>query len=130
MDHRDIRYMMRHPRAMMRFQTQGETPHRVKLQSPLINLLRRIPAPIRAQMRGVSVHPDLGYRTQAQFHTAEQLLRWLAPDSEVFEGEVPPSERMRDPRFTRPLTLDDLRPFVSDWPEYLDTPEFRRTIER
>ncbi|WP_019025446.1 MULTISPECIES: hypothetical protein [unclassified Thioalkalivibrio] len=128
MNSRDLHRIATDPQAYLRFRTTGETPRRHRAQSPLIDLLRQIPPYVRARMRGVQLDPSLGYRSAARFHTAEQLLRWLAPEEEMYEGDFWPGESHRDRRFRGPLTLEDLRPFVSDWPEWLDSTEATRIV--
>lgn len=128
MDSRDLHRLATDPQAYMRFQTTGEVPRRHRVQSPLIDLLRRIPPQIRGRMRGVQLDPSLGYRCGMRFHTAGELLRWLAPDDEMYEDDFWPAESYRDKCFQRRLTLEDLRPFVADWPDWLDAPESRRYV--
>ena len=114
---KQIKYLATHPHAHLKFQTTGQLPRMVKPASPLITLLESIPPRLRMQIRGVRLNPSLGYLTGTQFHTAEQLLRWLKPDNEMLASTSWPAESYRDKRFNRAVTLKDLQPFCSGWPE-------------
>ncbi|MDD3575467.1 MAG: hypothetical protein PHT38_01125 [Halothiobacillus sp.] len=117
MNSKQMRYITRNPRALMEFQTTGRLPRMKRLDSPLIRLLEQYTPRQRMQMRGVRLHPDLGYQTGMQFHTGEQLYRWVKPSAEVLECENIPAESYRNKRFNRELTEDDLRKHCASLPE-------------
>jgi|SRR5690554_781734 len=116
MNSHQMRYLATNPRAMMEFRATGRLPRMVAPQSPLITLLETLSPHDRQAMRGVMLHPSLGYLTSIRFHNAEQLYRWLKPAPQMLEGESHPAESYRNKRFNQTLGLDDLRPFVADWP--------------
>jgi len=64
----------------------------------------------------VRLNPALEYHCGLQFHTCEQLLRWLKPEAQMLENESWPAESYRDKRFNRPLSADDLKQFCADYP--------------
>ncbi|WP_019584544.1 hypothetical protein [Thioalkalivibrio sp. ALE16] len=128
MGSRDLHRIATDPQAYMRFHTTGVVPRRRRVHSPLIDLLRQIPPQIRGRMQGVQLDRSLGYRSGMRFQTAEQLLRWLAPQDEMYEDDSWPAESYRDQRFQRRLTLEDLRPFVAAWPEWLDSRDAQRYV--
>lgn len=109
MNQKQMRYITRNPRALMEFQATGRLPRMLRLDSPLIRLLEQYTPRQRTQMRGVSLHPDLGYQTGMRFNTGEQLYRWLKPSAEVLDCENIPAESYRNKRFNRVLIEDDLR---------------------
>jgi hypothetical protein len=114
---KQIQYLARNPRAYLQFQATGRLPATVRPSSPLITLLEAIPPRLRMQIRGVRLSPDLGYLNGMQFHTVEQLLRWLKPGAEMLVSESWPAESCRDKRFRRRLTLKDLKPHCASWPD-------------
>ncbi|WP_019583836.1 hypothetical protein [Thioalkalivibrio sp. ALE16] len=116
-----IRHMMRNPRELIDFETTGRVPRPMRVESPLIDLLRTLSPRDRMCIEGIQLSPELGYHYAGFFRNAEVLLRWLEPDGEVFEGDTWPAESWRDKRFRQRLTLADLKPFVANWPEHLDT---------
>lgn len=116
MNSRQMRYLATNPRAMMEFRATGRLPRMVTPGSPLITLLESLSPRDRQAIRGVQLHPSLGYLGGIRFHTAEQLYRWLKPAPQMLEHESWPAESYRDKRFSRKLRLSDLRPFVADWP--------------
>jgi hypothetical protein len=107
--------MMRSPRAMMDFQLRGRLPDMVTPSSPLITLLRSIPPAKRVRIRGIRLHPDLGYQCTMQFHNGEQLLNWLAPN-DYLRPDSWPAESFRIKQFSRRLTVEDLKVRCADWP--------------
>jgi hypothetical protein len=85
----------------------------------LITLLETIPPRLRLRIRGVRLSPALGYQTGRQFHTAEQLLKWLKPDQQMLQDRSWPAESFRHKGFRKTLTLDDLKAHSAAWPEEL-----------
>lgn len=114
---RQIQHLARNPGAYLQFQTTGRLPATVRPSSPLISLLESIPPRLRLQIRGVHVGPNLGYLGGPQFHSAEQLLKWLKPAQEMLVCQSWPAESRRDKRFQRRLTLKDLKPYCAAWPD-------------
>jgi hypothetical protein len=113
---KQVNYLARHPHAMLEYRATGRVPRTVRPSSPLISLLESLPPGLRAQIRGVRLNPSLGYQCGHQFHTAEQLLRWLKPAHEMLEGETWPAESYRIKQFQRRLSLSDLKRLSSSWP--------------
>lgn len=118
MNSRQMRYLATNPRAIMDFRATGRLPRMVAPQSPLITLFETLSPRDRQAIRGIQLDPSLGYLCGARFHTAEQLHRWLKPASQMLEHESCPAESYRDKRFHQRLSLEDLRPFVADWPDH------------
>lgn len=115
---KQMRYLIKNPQAMMKFQATGVLPQTRKApSSPLIDLLEKLPPRLRLQIRGVRLHPHLGYQTSMQFHNAEQLFRWLRPERELVGNETTPSESYRNKGFVKKLTLEELREFCASWPK-------------
>lgn len=113
---KQMKYLATHPRAMSKYQTTGRSPRSVKPTSPLITLLESLPPRLRTQIRGVRLHPSVGYQCGHQFHTAEQMLRWLRPAREILENESWPAESYRIKQFRRELSLADIKCLASGWP--------------
>jgi hypothetical protein len=114
---RQIRYMMRHPEAFMKYQATGQLPRtRRSPLSPLSELIESLPPRLRLQLRGIRLNPSLGYLSGMQFNNAQQLLNWLRPEQELIGNESTPAESYRDKRFVRKLTIADLKPFCASWP--------------
>jgi hypothetical protein len=105
---------MRRAQAMKQ-QMTGQLPRMITPRSPLIDLLESMGPRERLRHRGVRLNPALGYHCDLQFHTCEQLLRWLKPEAQMLENESWPAES-RDKRFNQPLSADDLKPFCADYP--------------
>ncbi|MGP9551754.1 MULTISPECIES: hypothetical protein [Halomonas] len=114
--HLQMKELARNPSAYMRYQATGKLPPTVTPSSPLIDLLEAIPPRVRLRIRGVRLAPALGYQTARQFHTAEQLLKWLKPDQEMLQSRSWPAESYRIKRFTKRLIIDDLKPHCASWP--------------
>lgn len=93
------------PAAYARWKTTGQLPRGETPKGPLIDLLRALSPRDRASLRGVTVSAALGYNGHRQFASAEQALRWAAPDTEVF-GSFPAKSWQR--HSVQRLTLDDL----------------------
>lgn len=114
--HKQMNHLMRNPQAYMKYRASGALPRTFRPASPLITLLESIPARLRSQIRGVRADPSLGYQCGLQFHTAEQLLRWAKPASEMLESESWPAESYRIKRFNQRLKLEDLKAVSASWP--------------
>lgn len=115
---RQIKYMMQHPEAFMKYRATGQLPRTRKApSSPLIELIESLPARLRLEIRGVRLNPRLGYQNGLQFHNAQQLLNWLRPEQELIGNESTPAESYRSKRFVRKLALADLKPFCASWPK-------------
>ena len=106
-----------HPHEYARWQLTGRLPSGVKPDSPLIRLLRALPARDLLRIKGVVVDSRLGYTGSRRFANAAQAIQWLAPSDEVF-GSFP-AESWRDKRFARQLTLEELAASCSEFPEQL-----------
>lgn len=89
----------------MRWQATGRLPRGEKPEGALISLLQAISPRDRVALRGVTVDRALGYNGSRQFGSAEQALRWAAPEAEVF-GSFP--AKSWQVRTVVRLTLDDL----------------------
>jgi hypothetical protein len=89
----------------MRWQATGKLPGGEKPEGALISLLQSISPRDRVLLRGVTVNGRLGYNGSRQFGSAEQALRWVAPQSEVFGSFPAKSWQIRT---VLRLTLDDL----------------------
>lgn len=101
-----IKAMLRNPKALPDFYTQGKLPHVIEPASPLITLLLRIAPRDRLGIRGITLGPDLGYSCGFPFANAEQLLRYVRPNRYV-TGTFP-AESRRIKTFQRELAIDDL----------------------
>ena len=100
-----IRRLATNPQAFVRWQTTGRLPRGEKPEGALIALLQAISPRDRIALRGVMVDRALGYNGSRQFGSAEQALRWAAPEAEVF-GSFP--AKSWQVRTVVRLTLDDL----------------------
>lgn len=105
---KQLRALTRDPAKLMRFQATGQVPRMIRPASPLISLLSSINPQDRARIVGLTVDAGLGYVESRCFHTAEQALNWVRPDSEMVEGESWPGESYRDKRFDKQLFLEDV----------------------
>lgn len=106
MNSKQAQRLARDPRAMMRFQATGKPPEMVRLDSPLIQLLEKIPRRYRHCFVGIKLGPELGYARSLEFRDADQLLRWIKPAPEVFADRPGPGEQARLKHFHQPITLD------------------------
>lgn len=107
------------PMDYIRFTTTGRLPRLVRPEGPLIDLLRAIAPRDRVRITGLRVDSKLGYTGSRMFQTAEQALRWCAPDDEMLERESWPAESWRDKRFRGPISIDTLVGNASSYPEEL-----------
>ena len=92
------------PKAYMLWQSTGRLPRGEKPEGALISLLQAMSPRDRVALRGVTVDGPLGYNGSRQFGSAEQALRWAAPDA-VFGSFPAKSWQIRN--IVR-VTLDDL----------------------
>jgi len=109
---RVIKAMMRHPKAMMKYQQTGRLPREVRItQTPLLVALKKIPPRLRCELKGFRVDPSLGYRGSRTFRSAEQAFRWLVGHENVRLDCQPrlASESWIDPRFNGPLSWEQVR---------------------
>ena len=118
---KQLRHLMRSPSAMMKFQATGQAPRVTRPASPLIDLLRAINPGDRVRIKGVRIDAGLGYEGSRQFHTAEQALRWVMPDTEMIESTSWPAESWRNKRFRDQLYLEELLDRTSSYPHDLMT---------
>jgi hypothetical protein len=112
---KQIRRLATRPQDMMRFQLTGKLPQGVKPHSPLLDLLDRIPPRDRIELRGLTIDPRLGYAGSRIFANAEQAMRWLRPDDEMFEPW--PAESWRIKMFSGPIQLATLLECAPQVPE-------------
>lgn len=87
-------------------------------ESPLYQLLDRIPKDERFRIRGVILGPKLGYSAKLFFPTAEDLHRWLVPQK-VTTASFWRAETFRIHSFTGPLSVEDLRKASQQCPPFL-----------
>jgi hypothetical protein len=116
MHQKQMRELVRSPKAAVRFITTGKLPRITTPTSPLITLLETFTTMERKNIVGVQLTPKLGYNIGLRFRDAEQLYRWVKPSLQVLEGETWPAEECRLKTFQRKLTWADLAPFCVGWP--------------
>lgn len=87
-------------------------------ESPLYQLLDRIPRDERRRIKGVMLGPKLGYRAKLFFRTADDLHRWLVPQK-VTTASFWRAESFRMHSFSAPLSIDDLRRASHQCPPFL-----------
>lgn len=117
MSRRQIQYMMRNPKAMMDFQTRGVLPSEKRAPSTALrDLIEKIPPRLRVRFRGISLHPDLGFRSNQRFDNLEQLFTWLGGNQTLIGGRTMPYMSWSNKGFRKQLTVNDLLPFCSDYP--------------
>lgn len=116
---KQMRAIARRPADYARFVVTGRLPRIVRPSSPLITLLSAIAPRDRAQIVGLTVGADLGYAGSRQFHTAEQALRWIRPETEMLATEHWPAESWRMKHFARELHIEDLIAAAARCPEDL-----------
>lgn len=114
---KQLRHMMRHPAALMKFQATGQAPRVMRPASPLIALLDAINPGDRVRIKGVRIDAGLGYEGSRDFHTAEQALRWVRPDAEMIEGTSWPAESWRNKRFRDQVYLEELLDRALSYPQ-------------
>lgn len=102
------------PAAYARWKMTGQLPRGETPKGPLIDLLRALSPRDRAELRGITVAPPLGYNGSRLFASAEHALRWAAPDTEVF-GSFPAKSWQR--HGVQRLTLDDLLEHTASFPD-------------
>lgn len=116
---KQMRELMKNPKAMMDFQTRGLLPKmRKPIKTPLWELLNAIPARDRMSMRGIRLSPKLGYQNGTVFETAEHLFRWLGGNGELGPRETLPSESYAIRSFRKKLTLDDVKSHCAQVPSW------------
>ena len=103
------RFLARSPKAMIRYQATARLPLTFRPTSPLIELLESLTPRERFLITGIRLSPALGYQCSQTFANAEQLYRFLKPQGEMIEGEPFPAESRRIKRFTKRLSIEDLR---------------------
>lgn len=115
MHSKQIRELMRSPKAQIQHQLTGLPPRLITPDSPLIRLLEQCSVRQRIAIRGVTISPDLGYSSGPRFDNAEQLYRWLKPSAQMLESETWPAEARRIKIFSRHLTEHDLKKACTSW---------------
>ena len=109
MNSKQARFLARNPKAMIRYQTTGRLPQSFRPTSPLIDLRESLTPRDRIEIKAIRLSPALGYQCSQTFANAEQLYRFIKPQAEMIEGEPFPAESMRIKRFTKRLSIEDLK---------------------
>ncbi|WP_415912467.1 hypothetical protein [Neptuniibacter sp. QD37_11] len=112
-----LHHLAKRPADLVRFNATGRLPNSVRPVSPLISILEEISPRDRLEIKGIRIS-QLGYMTDQVWQNAEQLYRWLKPDSEVI-GAYPAGSR-QDKRFNRPLSLQDIKDNSHTFPPHLE----------
>jgi len=113
---RSIHLLATNPRAQQEFIRTGRVPgndQRQCRESPLAVLIASIPPRDRPHVVGIQIGPAMGFSRTLHFHNAARLLSWLCPP----HGGNTAADASTDRRFTRILTIDDLRACSADLPE-------------
>lgn len=76
-------------------------------ESPLFQLLDRIPADERFRISGITLGPKLGYSVKLYFSNADELHKWLMP-RQVVTNTFWRAHALRVKGFDRTLGIDDL----------------------
>lgn len=107
---KQIRAMMRNPSALMRFQTTGELPRIVELESedsPLRQLVVKIPVRYWSLFSGIRLCHELGFNSAMLFANLHQLSRYIGTNQKVTPNERLPYQFYMD-RSTHTVTLAQL----------------------
>lgn len=103
---KDIHRLATHPAALARFQATGriDQPNGPR-DTPLLQLLRQLPAPIAARFQAVEVGPALGFQhvRRNPFRDANAILHWLQNET---HGPGPGNYLSG---FRGPVTLNELQ---------------------
>lgn len=117
--HKQLREIATSPHAYAQFAMNGRLPEVARPASPLICLLEALSPRDRISIVGLTVNGALGYVGSRVFHTAEQALRWLKPDTEMLMAKSWPAESYRDKSFIGPILLDQVLANAARHPETL-----------
>ena len=119
MNGRMMHKLATNPRLMAKVVSTGRMPIEVRVTSPLIEFLERMPARERERVRGIRLSFKLGYGTGAKFHNGEALLRWLKPFDTALETESWPAETCRVKAFRGPVKMGDFLACCDVFPDEL-----------
>ncbi len=110
MHHKQIKYMMTKPKAMMDFHAYGKTPVlKDSLSTPLRELILSIPNNDREKYRGIVVDKRLGFTGRLTFHSIFHLLRWLGYQQKVVGNQTLPYYGYVNRSFRKKLTIEMLK---------------------
>ena len=85
---KQIRTMMRDPNALVRFHTTGKLPPLFDSEdTPLRQLILKIPVRYWSLFKGVRLSHELGFNSAMQFGNIHQLSRYLGTNKKVARSE-------------------------------------------
>lgn len=80
----EMKYLIRNPSALIRFETTGQYKRaRPTVSTPLRKLIESIPRDKWSRYKGVRLSPTLGFKANIRFDSIAQMHRWLGGDAEV-----------------------------------------------
>lgn len=107
--HRQMDFLMKHPKALVKYHLTGQLPIERKAPStPLRDLLECMPPRLRSEFKGIRLSPSLGFNSSMQFHTAEMLFKWLGGHNHVVGSQTMPYQSYINRGFTTKLKISDL----------------------
>jgi hypothetical protein len=121
MNGRLMHKMATNPVLLAKVLATGRMPVAVKVTSPLIEFLEKMPARDRRRVRGIRPSWKLGYLTRAKFHNGEALLRWLKPFDMALESENWPADGCRVKAFRTPIKMSDFLECCDVFPDEMSS---------
>ncbi|WP_282109253.1 hypothetical protein [Shewanella algicola] len=97
------------------YQRQQEHTYQYQVKPPLRTLIESIPPMLWHDIKGITLHPDLGFTSRARFNNLEQLYTWLG--GRQHNNHNLPWVYWKIAEFSKTLTLTDLRPHCYQFPE-------------
>ncbi|QIR16635.1 hypothetical protein [Shewanella aestuarii] len=109
MNQQQIKELTRNPNALLRFHMYGELPRCTNTPAtPLRDLIEIIPKRLWREFAGITLSPELGFKSKATFHSLTQLYQWLGGNKTLIGNQTLPYMTWRATQFRRQLTLEDL----------------------
>ncbi|GGP58817.1 hypothetical protein GCM10009347_26520 [Shewanella algicola] len=98
------------------YQRQQERAYQYQVKPPLRTLIESIPPMLWHDIKGITLHPDLGFTSRARFNNLEQLYQWLGGRSQTYNTHNLPYLNWKIARFNKTLNIEDLRPHCAQFP--------------
>lgn len=111
-----VNYLMKNPTALVNWQNRIMPQLHNPIVTPLHQLIRSIPPMLRRELKGITLHPNLGFTSSARFNNLEQLYTWFGGQRKSYEPNNQPYLQWRIARFNKPLMIEDLRSHCLEFP--------------
>lgn len=109
MYHSQMKYMLNHPAALMKYHMTRQAPSmRKPTQTPLWVCLSKMTPRDRLDTKNIHLNPKLGYNCSLHFANAEQVFDYLGENRWIVGNQILPSESRIISSFKKTLTPADL----------------------